>query len=55
MEKQEIVLDIKVDKKHSVCYKTLQADVAVSAVYVMRKQLGKSVPNKIKVTIEEVI
>jgi hypothetical protein len=55
MEKQTILLDIKVDKKHSVCYKTLQADVAVSAVYIMRKQLGKPVPNSIKVTIEEAL
>lgn len=54
MNKQEIVFEIKEDKKHSVCYKTKNADAAVTSIYVMRKNLGTPVPNKIKITIEEV-
>ena len=54
MEKIEIVFNKPEDKKHSICYKTDQEDPAVSAVYVMRKHLGKPTPKKIKVTIEEV-
>jgi hypothetical protein len=54
MEKQSIILDVKVDKKHSVCFKTLQADVAVSSVYIFRKQLGKPIPKAIQITLEEV-
>jgi hypothetical protein len=53
MEKKEVVFDIKEDKKHSVCYKTREVDAAVASIYVMRKALGASVPNKIKITIEE--
>jgi len=53
MEKQEIILDVKAPKKHSVCYKTLKSNVAVFSVYVMRNYLGPSVPKAIKITIEE--
>jgi hypothetical protein len=52
MEKQEIVMKKDADKKHSIVYKSKE-DVAVVAIYVMRKHLGKPVPNSIKVTIEE--
>jgi len=53
MEKQEIILDVKAPKKHSVCYKTLKPGVAVFSVYVMRSCMGSSVPKAIKITIEE--
>jgi hypothetical protein len=53
MEKQEIIMKKERDAKHSVVYKSKE-DVAVVAIYVMRKHLGKPVPNAIKVTIEEV-
>jgi hypothetical protein len=53
MEKQEIIMKKERDAKHSVVYKSKE-DVAVVAIYVMRKHLGKPVPNSIKVTIEEV-
>lgn len=52
MNKQEIVMKKDADKKHSVVYKNKE-DVAVTAIYVMRKHLGKPIPNTIKVTVEE--
>ena len=54
MEKQVIVFDTSIPKKHSVCFKTSQADAAITTVYVMRTGLGKPIPTKIKVTVEEV-
>jgi len=54
MEKREIIFDIPEDKKHSVCYKTAQADPAITSIYVQRSALGKPTPKKIKVTIEEI-
>jgi len=54
MEKQVVVFTKAVPKKHSVCYQTDEEGVAVKSVYIMRKALGKPVPTKIKVTIEEV-
>jgi hypothetical protein len=53
MEKQEIIMKKERDAKHSVVYKSKE-DVAVVAIYVMRKHLGKPVPQTIKVTVEEV-
>jgi len=54
MEKQEIILKIDEDKKHSVRYKPSSQDAAITAIYVMRRCLGPLVPKTIKVTIEEV-
>lgn len=54
MEKQEIFLMYDADKKHSVLYKPLSPDAAITAIYVMRRCIGSSKPMKIKVTIEEV-
>jgi hypothetical protein len=53
MNKQEIIMTRSADKKHSVVYKSKE-DVAVVAIYVMRKHIGKPIPNAIKVTVEEV-
>ena len=54
MEKQEIILKFDEDKKHSVRYKPSSIDAAITAIYVMRRCMGSSVPKTIKVTIEEV-
>jgi len=54
MDKQIIVFNKQEPKKHSVCFKTDQADAAVTSIYIMRTSLGRPVPKTIKVTIEEV-
>ena len=53
MEKQEFVVVIDADKKHSVQYKPLSNDAAVTSIYVMRRCLGPLVPKRLKVTLEE--
>jgi hypothetical protein len=53
MNKQEMILKKEREAKHSIVYKTKE-DVAIIAVYVMRKHLGKPIPQTIKVTVEEV-
>jgi len=54
MEKQVIVFNTQIPKKHSVCFKTDDAEAAVNTIYIMRKALGKPVPSAIRVTVEEV-
>lgn len=53
METLEVVFDQQVGKKHSVCFKTSQVDPAVSSIYVSRKHLGKPIPERIRIIIEE--
>jgi len=55
MDKQVVVFSTYEPKKHSVCYKTKEVDVAITSIYIMRSALGTNVPKKIKVTIEEVL
>ncbi len=53
MEKQVIVFDSSDPKKHSIRFNTSQDKAAIESIYVRREVLGKSVPTKLKVTIEE--
>ena len=53
MEKTVVVFPIREDKKHSVCYKATDREAAIQSVYIMRTALGKPVPSKVKITIEE--
>jgi hypothetical protein len=53
MKTLEVVFDQQVGKKHSVCFKTSQVDPAVSSIYVSRKHLGKPIPERIRIIIEE--
>jgi hypothetical protein len=54
MDKQIVVFDSKEMKKHSVCYKTKQANAAIKSVYIMKTAFASGkVPDKIKITIEE--
>lgn len=54
MEKQEVVFTESEPKKHSVRFKTKDSEAAVSDIYIKRSALGSSVPEVIKVTVEEV-
>lgn len=54
MEKHVVVLKYAEDKKHSVIFKPLDPDAAVTSIYVMRRCLGSSIPKQIKMTLEEV-
>jgi hypothetical protein len=54
MEKKVVILSIKEPKKHSICYKTKDADAAIQSVYLMRSAIGLAEPKAVKITIEEV-
>jgi hypothetical protein len=53
VNKQTIVLDKVLPKKHSVRYDTSDKEAAISTIYLMRSALGSSIPKVIKVTVEE--
>ena len=54
MEKQVIVFDKVIPKKHSVRFDTTDPEAAVSSIYIKRDCLGSSTPKKVCITIEEV-
>lgn len=53
MDKQVVTLVKGDDKKHSVVYRAVGEDQAVTSVYIMRRNLGKPVPQKLIMTLEE--
>ncbi len=54
---ERVVVEMKLDdpKKGSVLYKSEDPEPAARNIYVMKQALGFPYPNKIRVTIEEVV